>query len=72
MAEEGAKVIICSRRQKNLTQALDSVKHLPIEGYICNVGSKEERQTLLKTIADKHGKLDVLFVNQAASTHFGN
>ena len=41
MAEEGGKVIICSRKEKNLSDALDKLKHLKVEGYICNMGVKE-------------------------------
>ena len=63
MAEEGGKVIICSRKEKNLKEAMDLLKHLNVEGYVCNVGVKEERLKILKTIEDKHGRIDVLVPN---------
>ena len=72
MAQEGGIVYICSRKQKNVTEALEKLKGFPVDGVACNLGKKEERLALLKRIEDKHGKLDVLVCNQACSTHFGN
>ena len=69
--EEGASVIICSRREKNLKEALELLKGYKIEGHICNVGKPEERQALIKSIGEKYGRIDVLVLNVAASTHFG-
>ena len=60
-AKEGAKVIVCSRKQKN-----DD-----FESYLCNVGKKEERQNLIEEIGEKYGRIDVLVLNVASSTHFG-
>ncbi|CDW74099.1 dehydrogenase reductase sdr family member 4 [Stylonychia lemnae] len=72
MAEEGAFVYICSRKEKNVKEALDKLKGLKVEGYPCHIGLKEQRLALLKKIEEKHGRLDVLVCNQAASTHFGS
>ena len=38
---------------------------------MCDVGKKSERDTLVKHIQDKYGRLDVLVPNVAASTHMG-
>ena len=35
------------------------------------MSSKEDRQKMLKGIEEKHGRLDVLVVNPAASVHMG-
>ncbi len=72
MAQEGGHVIICSRRQKNVDEALNKLKGLKVEGYTCNIGSREQRLALLKKIEEKHGRIDVLVCNQACSTHFGD
>ncbi len=37
-----------------------------------DVGVTADRQKLVKFVADKYGKLDVLVPNAAVSTHFGN
>ncbi len=64
-------MIICSRKEKNIKEALDKLKAYKVEGYPCNIGKKEERVALLKKIDDKYGRIDVLVCNQACSTHFG-
>mmetsp|Transcript_27190 Transcript_27190/g.24076 ORF Transcript_27190/g.24076 Transcript_27190/m.24076 type:complete len:242 (+) Transcript_27190:2-727(+) len=69
--KEGAKVIICSRREKNLTPALTALKDYDIEGHLCNVGKKEEREEFIQKIGERFGKIDVLVLNVASSTHFG-
>ena len=71
MAKEGGKVIICSRREKNLKPALEELKDYDVEGYLCNVGSHEERQKFFDQIGEKHGRIDVLVLNVASSTYFG-
>ena len=43
-----------------------------VEGVVADVGLVADRQKLVKLIADKYGKLDVLVPNAAVSTHFGN
>ncbi len=37
-----------------------------------DVGVTADRQKLVKFVADKYGKLDVLVPNAAVSTHFGS
>mmetsp|Transcript_1351 Transcript_1351/g.857 ORF Transcript_1351/g.857 Transcript_1351/m.857 type:complete len:166 (-) Transcript_1351:131-628(-) len=50
------------------------MKHLhglKVEGHVCDVDKKEQRLKLFKLIEEKHGRLDVLVLNAACSTHFG-
>ena len=63
MAREGGQVIICSRKEKNVKEALDKLKGLKVDGYAYNIGNKEQRQALLKKIEEKYGKIDVLVCN---------
>ena len=74
MAQEGARVIISSRNQVNVDKAVKDLQAegLKAEGFVCHVGNKEHRDKLLQHIKDKHGKLDVLVLNAAVSTHFGS
>lgn len=71
MAQEGGIVIICSRREKNVKDALDKLKNYKVEGYTCNIGNKEQRQAVIKKIEEKYGRIDVLVCNQACSTYYG-
>lgn len=74
MASEGATVIISSRNQANVDKAVEELKKegLKAEGFVCHVGIKKQRDELLNYIKEKHGRLDVLVLNAAVSTHFGS
>ena len=81
MAQEGGRVIICSRKKQNVDTAVASIQSSitaagstgSIEGVVVNVGAKDQRALLVKLIEEKYGgKLDVLVPNAACSTHFGS
>jgi NAD(P)-dependent dehydrogenase (short-subunit alcohol dehydrogenase family) len=61
-AREGAAVVITGRRQAELDSAAESIGHgaLAIQG---DISSQADLERIFKTIADKHGKLDILFAN---------
>ena len=79
MAQEGGNVIICSRKQKNVDDALVKINETikkngskgSVEGMAANVGKPEDRKKLIDLVSSKYGKLDVLVPNAAVSTHFG-
>ncbi len=73
-AQEGATVIISSRSQKNVDQVVSEFRSKGLEavGFVCHVGSKEQRLKLLEFIEKTYGRLDVLVLNAAVSTHFGS
>jgi dehydrogenase/reductase SDR family protein 4 len=74
MAEEGATVIISSRNQKNVDQAVAELKKqgLKADGFVCHVGIKEQRDKLHNYIKATFGRLDVLVLNAAVSTQYGS
>lgn len=74
MAEEGATVIISSRNQKNVDQAVAELKKqgLKADGFVCHVGIKEQRDKLHNYIKATYGRLDVLVLNAAVSTQYGS
>ena len=53
LAEDGADVVISSRKQKNVDKAVNALKalNLSVTGLICHVGKPEDRQRLLKTVS---------------------
>jgi dehydrogenase/reductase SDR family protein 4 len=73
-AQEGATVIISSRSQKNVDQVVGEFKSKGYDavGFVCHVGNKEHRTRLLEFIQKTYGRLDVLVLNAAVSTHFGS
>lgn len=74
MAKEGATVIISSRKQTNVDDAVQRLKNqgLSAYGFVCHVGKKEHRVRLFNFIRDEFGRLDVLVPNAAVSTWFGS
>lgn len=74
LAQEGATVIISSRNKANIDSAIKELQKegLNPDGFPCHVGKKEDREKLLEYIKTKYGRLDVLVLNAAISTHFGN
>lgn len=66
--------MISSRKQDNVTEALESLKQKgwkDVIGVKCHVSSAEERQTLFDTTLDRFGKIDVLVSNAAVNPGFG-
>jgi NAD(P)-dependent dehydrogenase (short-subunit alcohol dehydrogenase family) len=62
LAEEGARVAISGRNQKTLDEAVKTIGHgvLAIKADTTKVSETEK---FLKEVAEKLGKIDVLFVN---------
>lgn len=74
MAKEGATVIISSRKQDNVDQAVEKLTRqgLKAHGFVCHVGKKEHRDRLFNYIREEFGRLDVLVPNAAVATWFGS
>ena len=74
LAEEGATVIINSRSLENVNQAVDSLKSqgLKVDGMVCNISVKEQRKNLIKFVAEKYGRIDILVLNAATNMYFGD
>ncbi len=62
--EEGAQVVISSRRQSNLQEALKALQSPNVRGKACNVACYSEVEELLKFALEQFGKLDV-WINNA-------
>jgi len=52
LGHEGAHVVISSRKQANVDSALQRLKQqgLSVEGMVCHVGKKQDRQHLLHKV----------------------
>lgn len=53
MAREGAKVMICSRRQENVDDAVKKLRNQNLEasGIVCHQAKKEDRQRLVDYVS---------------------
>ncbi|XP_073274329.1 tropinone reductase-like 3 isoform X1 [Primulina huaijiensis] len=66
---EGAAVVISSRRQKNVDEAVEKLKGEGIEtlGLACHVSNAQQRKDLIEKTIQKYGKIDVIVSNAAAN-----
>ncbi|XP_003421001.2 dehydrogenase/reductase SDR family member 4 [Loxodonta africana] len=74
LAQEGAHVVISSRKQQNVDRAVAELQRegLSVSGTVCHVGKAEDRERLVATAVRLHGGVDILVANAAVSPFFGN
>ncbi|GAQ85581.1 indole-3-butyric acid response [Klebsormidium nitens] len=73
LAQEGASVVISSRKEKNVNDAVAQLKKEGLEafGVVCHVGSAEHRKKLIDETIQKYGKIDVFVSNAAVNPGVG-
>ncbi|XVF27974.1 hypothetical protein REPUB_Repub14bG0155600 [Reevesia pubescens] len=69
LALEGASVVISSRKQKNVDEAVEKLKAKGIHvlGIVCHVSNAEQRKNLINRTIEKYGKIDVIVSNAAVN-----
>ena len=72
-AENGAKVVLASRKQEALDTVAASIKESGGEALAiaCHTGKLEMMDALFEKVMDTYGKVDVLVNNAAANPYFG-
>jgi len=66
LAEAGAKVVVCSRdgaAVQAVAQELVDATGVDCRGYACDVTDADQVQTLVGTVLDEYGRIDVLINN---------
>lgn len=73
-AEQGAHVIVSSRRAESCEQVVAEIAEAggSAEAMACHIGEMDNIIETFKAIKDKHGKLDILVNNAAANPYFGH
>lgn len=73
LAQEGARVMICSRRQDNVDETVADMraKGLQVSGMVCHVGNAQHRQALVDRTVQEFGQLDILVSNAAVNPTAG-
>lgn len=71
LAERGAHVVICARRAEKLeeTKSIIEASGGSVETASLDVSDTDAFEDLIRDVAKRHGRLDML-VNNAASTHY--
>jgi len=66
---EGASVVVSSRKQKNVEEAVEKLrgKGIDVLGVACHVSSREQRRDLIQRTVNKYGGIDILVSNAAAN-----
>nr|GMD02905.1 tropinone reductase-like 3 [Ipomoea batatas] len=66
---EGASVVISSRKQKNVDEAVENLRSKGIEalGLVCHVSNALHRKNLIDKTIQRYGRIDVIVSNAAAN-----
>ena len=77
LAQDGAKVMISSRKEKNVTEALEEIRKCAqedsqVEGVVCHVGKTEDRENLINETIKRFGGIDILISNAGTNPAFGS
>eukprot|EP00261_Vitis_vinifera_P017444 XP_010647144.1 PREDICTED: tropinone reductase-like 3 [Vitis vinifera] len=66
---EGASVVLSSRKQNNVDEAVKKLKAQGIEamGVVCHVSNAQHRKNLIEKTVQKYGAIDVVVSNAAAN-----
>lgn len=71
--QEGAAVVVSSRKQKNVDEVVQEFKGKGYEtlGLVCHAGKMDHLQNLVDKTVAKYGKIDVLVSNVAVNPAMG-
>ncbi|KAL4234489.1 Dehydrogenase/reductase SDR member 2 [Mactra antiquata] len=73
LAEDGAKVMISSRKQQNVDRAVSNLqkKGYTVSGMVCHVAKKDHRTKMIEQTVKEFGGIDMLVSNAAVNPIFG-
>jgi NAD(P)-dependent dehydrogenase (short-subunit alcohol dehydrogenase family) len=74
LAEQGAHVIVSSRKLEDCKKVADSIAANGglAEACACHIGNMEDIATLFASIKHNHGRLDICVNNAATNPYFGH
>ncbi|CAL1386976.1 unnamed protein product [Linum trigynum] len=67
---EGASIVISSRKQQNVDEAVEKLQAQGVQnviGVVCHVSNAQQRKNLIEKTVEKYGKVDVVVSNAAAN-----
>ncbi|XP_072995602.1 tropinone reductase-like 3 [Typha latifolia] len=71
---EGASVVVSSRKQKNVDEAVEKLRSKGIEvmGVVCHVSNAQHRKDLMEKTIQRYGHIDIIVSNAAANPSVDN
>ncbi|KAJ8366965.1 hypothetical protein AAFF_G00336340 [Aldrovandia affinis] len=74
LGHRGAHVVVSSRRKGNVENAVALLQseNIQVTGTTCNVGKREDRESLVNMAVEQCGGVDILVSNAAVNPFFGN
>jgi len=74
LAEQGAHVIISSRKAEGCAEVVREVREAggSAESIACHIGDLQQITATIEQIRERHGKLDILVNNAAINPYFGH
>ncbi|XP_055530611.1 dehydrogenase/reductase SDR family member 4 [Wyeomyia smithii] len=73
LGQEGAKVVVSSRKEQNVAKAVDKLSKagLDVAGIKCHVANAADRKALFEKAVQKYGGIDILVSNAAVNPEVG-
>ena len=73
LAQEGASVLICSRKQRNVDDAVAELTGMGLDvyGHVCNVGKRDQLESLVAKAVQMWGAIDIIVSNAGANPYVG-
>ncbi len=73
LAEQGAKVVVSSRKQESVDAVAAEFKADGLEavGIQCHIGDSQQRQSLIAKTIEQYGRIDILVNNAAINPYYG-
>ncbi|XP_023303380.2 dehydrogenase/reductase SDR family member 4 [Lucilia cuprina] len=73
LAQDGANVVISSRKQNNVDKAVEELRKLNLNvlGLKCHVSESQDRKQLFEQTIHKYGKINILVSNAATNPAVG-
>jgi NAD(P)-dependent dehydrogenase (short-subunit alcohol dehydrogenase family) len=74
LAHHGAHVVVSSRKIDGCQAVVDEIVSTggSAQAIACHIGEMDQVEAIFSTIAEQHGKLDILVNNAAANPFFGH
>lgn len=74
LVDDGAKVVISSRKASNVQEALGTFSNHHnnhVHGIVCHVANAQDRSKLIEETISKFGSIDILVSNAGTNPVFG-